>query len=74
MEILGGGSVPERDKRDAKMAGQGFLLNSPLAEAGSTIGKPGTGDCMFSLAGWKRLSSWGKSFSNRRKGYHHSWD
>lgn len=45
------------------------------AEAGSTVGKPRTGDCMFSLAGWWRLLSlrplW-KSFSNGRKGCLHN--
>lgn len=29
MEILGGGSVPERDKRDAKMAGRASFLTPP---------------------------------------------
>lgn len=44
-------------------------------QAVQTVGKPRTGDCMFSLAGWWRLSSlrplW-KSFSNGRKGCHHN--
>lgn len=50
MEILGGGPIKEI-KEMLRGHVKASFLPSP-ADAGSIVGKPSTGDHMFSLAGW----------------------